>query len=803
MVQTPEPFDPYFKWLGIRPKDQPANHYRLLGIELFESDGDVIANGADARMTHVKTFQAGRYSAISQKILTELAAAKVCLYNPQKKAEYDAALRKHLAALGGETASEPVASELPVASEVEVPPDVEEFPIGTSVGSSITHHHRRAKKSMAPLVWMVAGVGGVGAAVVIGLMLSGQSSSERPGAEPATAPHGHGTAPASEVAVMAPVKTGAAVVASPEHENPKLVQKPKRIDTAVATHGGPSHAVDTAVPGSGTSAVAPSSGTPGAIVPSTATSSTVASIVRSSSASVVPAGETPTVTVTSNDGAVGPPAVKPPATVPAEEPPAAHQSPKKALVPDTLALVAARKAVKTLLDKDFLGAKTSEQRLELSAKLRKQAQDTRDDPATRYVLFQMAYDQAATAGEVSRVLDIIDDMARCFDLSVGEIKLLALTKASQSARGSASANEMLPEVLDAALAAVDDAVAAEDFDSALKLARLSAALAERLKNPQAILAAGKRKGEIEKAKEFARSVAAAKSTLESDPADPKANLLVGRWLCMQKSDWKQGLPLLIKSDDPTWAPLAKDDRAGPKDGEAQYALAERWWKLAQAESGSARQALQMRAVFWYRQALPGLTGLNRLAAEKQIAAAETTPAASSVKAVRAAVQPGNVASSANGAQVSSGESSLIDPSFVGTIHGIVPCEWVVTLDKVYNLREIRFYLYTSTTMGGYAYNYVLEVSPDEQQYSVVADCRDKQYFDWQDHRFAARPVKSLRLRGTAAVSAMTTIAGSSISSGSFRVSHVEAYCIPLTPGSAGSSTAGTKPTHHIIGQPRQ
>jgi hypothetical protein len=26
-------FDPYYHWLGIAPKDQPPNHYRLLGVE--------------------------------------------------------------------------------------------------------------------------------------------------------------------------------------------------------------------------------------------------------------------------------------------------------------------------------------------------------------------------------------------------------------------------------------------------------------------------------------------------------------------------------------------------------------------------------------------------------------------------------------------------------------------------------------------------------------------------------------------------------------------------------------------------
>ena len=62
MSQSPERFDPYWKWLGIQPKDQPPTHYRLLGIDPFESDDDVIATAADARMMHIKTFATGKSS---------------------------------------------------------------------------------------------------------------------------------------------------------------------------------------------------------------------------------------------------------------------------------------------------------------------------------------------------------------------------------------------------------------------------------------------------------------------------------------------------------------------------------------------------------------------------------------------------------------------------------------------------------------------------------------------------------------------------------------------------------------------
>ncbi len=93
-----EEFDPYLHWLGIRDPQRPPNYYRLLGIELFESDPEVISNAADRQMAHVRTFQTGKHSAFSQKILNELAAAKICLLNPERKAQYDAQLLAQQAA---------------------------------------------------------------------------------------------------------------------------------------------------------------------------------------------------------------------------------------------------------------------------------------------------------------------------------------------------------------------------------------------------------------------------------------------------------------------------------------------------------------------------------------------------------------------------------------------------------------------------------------------------------------------------------------------------------------------------------
>ncbi|MDY0171080.1 MAG: SUMF1/EgtB/PvdO family nonheme iron enzyme [Thermoguttaceae bacterium] len=122
----PESFDPYHRWLGIPPKHQPPDYYRLLGIERFESDREVIRDGADRQMAHVRTYQLGECSELSQKILNELAAARACLLTPEKKAAYDERLREQLAGQAVVASPEPLQPPIPppvlIAPEAVAPP---------------------------------------------------------------------------------------------------------------------------------------------------------------------------------------------------------------------------------------------------------------------------------------------------------------------------------------------------------------------------------------------------------------------------------------------------------------------------------------------------------------------------------------------------------------------------------------------------------------------------------------------------------------------------------------------------------
>jgi len=94
--EHPSEFDPYLKWLGISAAERQGgkpNYYRLLGITPFLDDPDAISHAADRVMGHLRTFQAGKHSAQSQELLSEVVQAKLCLLDPYKKQAYDQTLR--------------------------------------------------------------------------------------------------------------------------------------------------------------------------------------------------------------------------------------------------------------------------------------------------------------------------------------------------------------------------------------------------------------------------------------------------------------------------------------------------------------------------------------------------------------------------------------------------------------------------------------------------------------------------------------------------------------------------------------
>jgi hypothetical protein len=114
----------------------------------------------------------------------------------------------------------------------------------------------------------------------------------------------------------------------------------------------------------------------------------------------------------------------------------------------------------------------------------------------------------------------------------------------------------------------------------------------------------------------------AMATLDKNPADPEANLVAGKYLCRVKGDWARGLPLLALSGEEEYAWLAAKELKEITEPAAQVDQGDGWWKLAERRDGTPQQQLRLHAAYWYRKAIPQLTGLLHEKVQQRLAQAD-------------------------------------------------------------------------------------------------------------------------------------------------------------------------------------
>ena len=429
-------FDPYFKWLGIPKADQPPHAYRLLGIELFESDADVISNAADGRMAQIKSFQSGKFAAISQKLLNEIAAAKVCLLNPQKKAEYDRRLRAHLKEKNASASAKVDEAEIPEAALA--PEDgIANLPF-LDYAKGQTRTTARPVKKANQAAWLIpAGLSGAAIAVVIGIVvyLSFAGDGKGKSSNPQTASLAGG--------------------------DREPTPKPPARSTAGAAEPSPKPTADAAV-GAVEKTDHPDSSAGAVPLPETVSSPKTEVVDKPEKTSM----EDPDSKQHAEKG----PEKAPDKTATVDSPAGEKAPPKKPPIPDKEQYSAMRSKIVKIFQKEFSEAKTPEAKLALAMKLDKQGDASKDDPVERFSLWRIAADGASEAGEFSMVVDIVDKIQGDFDVDGDAMKseLFNVAAARTTITPDAARN-----LCEAALKIAAAAANRDDFEKAAQFAKLA------------------------------------------------------------------------------------------------------------------------------------------------------------------------------------------------------------------------------------------------------------------------------------------------------------------------------------------
>lgn len=631
-------FDPYYTWLGIPPEDQPADYYRLLGVKKLESNLDVISHAADKQMMHLRSFQTGQHAQASQKLLNELAAVRVCLLNPEKKADYDEQLRSQI---------KPAVPVLEVArsaasSDVNLPrapllgsakPTRPQRPSTTVQSDGIPEVNFRSPNSDAKPFpkWMLAAAGvGVGVIVVAGLaffMLRG-SSAGSPVAQASSASSANASTQLAGAEVEPTVEDRSSVEPSPtspsaeqssdivargiESESPsppaplpgtgrgEKLDTPIEPPTSLKVNGisepptSPEANATQEQPASPVASTTPAEPVVEDSSPEASASAEEASETSQVAQAEAPAGETKD---SNEDSAASETA----------------ETSDKRLPPPSLADIAgAESLVNEIFGDEIAAAKTADQRSELASKMIQSADGTDAADAARYVLLTKASEYAALAGNSSLIESACDNLAEQYELDVLRLKGRAYSDASKGNFDIKISGELCDQVL----ALADKAGAEQRFELTQPLIKVAQIFARKVKNKDLFKQINEQSERLAALQsDFLASEKAAK-LLVDNPNDAAANLAYGKFLAISKNDWEQALPLLVKGGDPALKAAAEADLAAPEKASAQAELGDAWYNLA--KENKSMQGFFGRAHYWYELALPTLTGLVKTRVEKRL-----------------------------------------------------------------------------------------------------------------------------------------------------------------------------------------
>jgi hypothetical protein len=554
-------FDPLHKWLGIPPGEQPPHHYRLLGIEPFEGDAEVIDVAADKQLAFLHDLTNGERAEIAERLSNQVSAARICLLNEKKKRAYDEVLRGQL-----ERSAEAVSrSSVGPAYDVSQPRQSDRdssaaVQVGKRRESSRSRVKPRRLWNFSTLLCIIA-LGLIGIGLQQGQIVLDLSLLESLGLTGATQSP---SSPESDTLAQAPP------------QRPTVQPSPPRPKTAAERETGSSDAPPPRPSSTKRTPTGPqrSEGTP---------PRSLGDLVHSASGV-----------------ATDRPIVKKPL-------------PSESQLDEKLALI------RELYEEEYLAANTRSTRIELARLMHREGQMTVDDPIGRFALWRVARDILTLEGEFAAAIAIVENLdAHYIDV---DAKLLKVETIRNAAGQIADAS--LSRFLDAALDTIAVCRQSERFELVNSICDdLEQELGSRLTDTRLAELKQAESNLREAEASFARHQQA-QQKLEQSEDDPEANGVAGHYLCFVRSEWQRGLPYLSRADESAVRSAARLELASPDNVTERIAVADAWLDVAEtAPEAIAQTTIRRHALDWYRNAEHDAEGLDGRKVESRIAELE-------------------------------------------------------------------------------------------------------------------------------------------------------------------------------------
>jgi len=268
--------------------------------------------------------------------------------------------------------------------------------------------------------------------------------------------------------------------------------------------------------------------------------------------------------------------------------------------PESASIQMARKSVLEIFGPEIDKAKSVTARKDLSVRMLAAANDVKESSANRWVLYTLAREQAAAAGDVQFSMHAVNDFTKAFAVPRGETVADAVEKLAKVLPANASR-----PLLDVVQIESDPTIDADEYKSAVKILVIGLRVAQMGKD---INITRRLEARLRYATDLDKAFDDVKGIDEH----------LGKFQCFRKGNWAKGLPLLLNTQDEALASIVKKDAVKPIVAKEQIELGDAWFELADKAKGEDRLGMLRRAFYWYSTGVGGTSGLVKAKAEVRI-----------------------------------------------------------------------------------------------------------------------------------------------------------------------------------------
>jgi hypothetical protein len=571
-------FDAYTKWLGIRDPERPPNHYRLLGLESYESDPEIIANAADRQMAHVRSFQNGPQAEMARQLISEITAARNCLLNSDSRSEYEQWVRFRAGGTREPQIStvEPELEVVPTAADSKTTHSDFELDVAgrrddrASWNRSRRTNARRAKPGNRWLIDLIGWIGGGIAALGLGYYLINSKFVEDWRAKR--------NVPFVNPSNREPVKSADTPPFADEDADSKKDDRNHEVGPKTNSRSQSNDAVPS--PNQRNAGSAKNNRPPQPEL-------TGGGKKNSTTADVPPKNLNK------------PLSSAPSKSIPPEE--RAAVNPARWPLPTADDRQASEQKFRELF-RQALQDESRDGKQRLAIELLRQS-NAAADASLVYVMLDESSRLAASIGDAPSVVSAIKEKNRRFEIDFWEEINKPIEIASKNAVSIMHQENLLAAIADIAQLAVDQQM----FEVAARFTAKASSAAKTIGDPQYARILDRYRDELADIAKLEKRLPAARNQLNADPDNKSSHLLLGRYWCFAQGDWARGLPHLAKGNDLKVANAAALDLAhlsSQKDStpptiQQLLGIADSWFNTGTAATSFERRGMLKRALEFY------------------------------------------------------------------------------------------------------------------------------------------------------------------------------------------------------------